>query len=137
MMEKTKLIFKNDVMEGYVHYINFKRDFSGALEAWNKYGLPVECNISIDANQDWLILTFCYDEEEEDYLEILKNEWDQVTTFLKEEGIQFAYPSWYDDWSIVILIDDFVEYVVKKYVLDGERYNKDICIMRTEGILND
>ena len=120
MMEKTKLIFKNDVMEGYVHYINFKRDFSVALETFKKYILPIECNISIDANKDWLILTFSYDEEEEDYLEILKEEWDTVTTFLKEENIQFAYPSQHDDWGIVILIDDFVEYVLKKYVLDGD-----------------
>lgn len=120
MMEKTKLIFKNDVMEGYVHYINFKRDFSGALEAWRKYALPVECNMGIDANNDWLILTFSYDEEEEDYLKILENEWDTLTTFLKEEGIQFSYPYWNDDWSIVILIDNFVEYVLKKYVLDGD-----------------
>ena len=120
MMEKTKLIFKNDVMEGYVHYINFKRDFSGALEVFKKYILPIECNMGIDANNDWLIITFTYDEDEEDYLEIMKKDWNQVTTFLKEEGIQFAYPSWYDDWSIVILIDDFVEYVLKKYVLDGD-----------------
>ena len=118
-MEKSKLIFKNDVMEGYVHYINFKRDFSYALELFKKYILPIECNISIDANKDWLILTFIYDEKEENYLEILENDWDTVTTFLKNEDIQFAYPSWYGDWSIVILIDDFVEYVVKKYVLDG------------------
>lgn len=120
MMEKTKLIFKNDVMEGYVHYINFKRDFSVALETFKKYILPIECNISIDANKDWLILTFSYGEEDEDYLEILKEEWDTVTTFLKEENIQFAYPSQHDDWGIVILIDDFVEYVLKKYVLDGD-----------------
>lgn len=120
MMEKTKLIFKNDVMEGYVYYINFKRCFSVALETFKKYILPIECNISIDANNDWLILTFIYDEKEENYLEILENEWDTVTTFLKEEGIQFAYPSQYDDWGIVILIDDFVEYVLKKYVLDGD-----------------
>lgn len=120
MMEKTKLIFKNDVMEGYVHYINFKRCFSGALETFKKYILPIECNISIDANKDWLILTFRYDEKEENYLEILENEWDTVTTFLKEENIQFAYPSQHDDWGIVILIDDFVEYVLKKYVLDGD-----------------
>ena len=119
-MEKTKLIFKNDVMEGYVHYINFKREFSGALEAWKKYILPIECNISIDANKDWLILTFIYDEKEENYLEILEKEWDTVTTFLKEEGINFTYPYWYDDWGIVILIDDFVEYVLKKYVLNGD-----------------
>ena len=119
MMEKSKLIFKNDVMEGYVHYINFKRDFSSALEIFKKFILPIECNISIDANKDWLILTFSYDEENEDPLEVLKEEWDTVTTFLKNEDIQFAYPSWYGDWSIVILIDDFVEYVVKKYVLEG------------------
>ena len=42
MMEKTKLIFKNDVMEGYVHYINFKRDFSGALEAFKNLACRVE-----------------------------------------------------------------------------------------------
>ena len=68
MMNKTKLIFKNDVMEGYVHYINFKRDFSGALETFKKYILPVEVNIGIDANNDWLILSFSCDAEEEDYL---------------------------------------------------------------------
>lgn len=120
MMNKTKLIFENDVMEGYVHYINFKRVFSGALEVFKKYILPIECNMGIDANKDWLILTFIYDEKEENYLEILENDWDTVTTFLKNEDIQFAYPSWYSDWSIVILIDDFVEYVLKKYVLDGD-----------------
>ena len=76
--------------------------------------------MGIDANKDWLILTFIYDEKEENYLEILENDWDTVTTFLKNEDIQFAYPSWYSDWSIVILIDDFVEYVLKKYVLDGD-----------------
>lgn len=120
MMNKTKLIFENDVMKGYVHYINFKRVFSGALEVFKKYILPIECNMGIDANKDWLILTFIYDEKEENYLEILENDWDTVTTFLKNEDIQFAYPSWYSDWSIVILIDDFVEYVLKKYVLDGD-----------------
>ena len=120
MMEKTKLIFKNDVMEGYVHYINFKRDFSGALEVFKKYILPVELNIGIDANNDWLILYFSYDVEEEDYLEILEHEWNEVTHFLKDEHIQFVFPSWYDDWSLIIPIDDFVEYVLKKYVLDGD-----------------
>lgn len=119
MMEKTKLIFKNDVMEGYVHYINFKRDFSGALETFKKYILPVELNIGIDANNDWLILHFSYDVEEEDYLEILEHEWNEVTHFLKEEHIQFAYPTQYGDWSMVIPIDDFVEWVLKKYVLEG------------------
>lgn len=119
MMEKTKLIFKNDVMEGYVHYINFKRDFSGALEVFKKYILPVELNIGIDANNDWLILSFSYDVEEEDYLEILEHEWNEVTHFLKEEHIQFAYPTMYGDWSMVIPIDDFVEWVLKKYVLEG------------------
>lgn len=113
MMEKTKLIFKDDVMNGYVHYINFKRDFSGALEVFKKYILPVEVNIGIDANSNWLILTFGYDSEEEDCLTILKHEWDEITEFLKNEDIQYAYPSWYDDWSIVIPIDDFVEYVLK------------------------
>lgn len=120
MMEKTKLIFKDDVMNGYVHYINFKRDFSGALEVFKKYILPVEVNIGIDANSNWLILTFGYDPKEEDYLTILKHEWDEITEFLKNEDIQYAYPSWYDDWSLVILIDDFVEWVIKKYVLEGE-----------------
>lgn len=120
MMEKTKLIFKDDVMNGYVHYINFKRDFSGALEVFRKYILPVECRIGIDANNDWLILSFSYDKEEEDYLEILEHEWDEVTGFLDEEGIQYAYPTWHDDWSMIIPIDDFVEWVIKKYVLKGE-----------------
>ncbi|MBQ2832384.1 hypothetical protein [Methanobrevibacter sp.] len=119
MMEKTKLIFKRDVMEGYVHYINFKRDFSGALEVFKKYILPVGVKIGIDANNDWLILSFSYDAEEEDYLQILEHEWDMVTQFLKEENIQFAYPTWYDDWSLIIPIDDFVEWVLKKYVLEG------------------
>lgn len=119
MMNKTKLIFKNDVMEGYVHYINFKRDFSGALETFKKYILPVELNIGIDANNDWLILSFSYDVEEEDCLEILEHEWNEVTHFLKEEHIQFAYPTRYGDWSMVIPIDDFVEWVLKKYVLEG------------------
>lgn len=118
-MEKTKLIFKRDVMEGYVHYINFKRDFSGALEVFKKYILPVGVKIGIDANNDWLILSFSYDAEEEDYLQILEHEWDMVTQFLKEENIQFAYPTWYDDWSLIIPIDDFVEWVLKKYVLEG------------------
>ena len=117
-MEKTKLIFKRDVMEGYVHYINFKRDFSGALEAFKKYILPVEVNIGIDANNDWLILSFSYDTEEEDYLRILEMEWDEVTQFLKDEDIQFAYPTWHDDWSLIIPIDDFVEWVLKKYVFE-------------------
>lgn len=120
MMEKTKLIFKDDVMNGYVHYINFKRDFSGALECFKKYILPVEVGIGIDANNDWLIVSFSYDEKEEDYLEILEHEWDEVTGFLDEEGIQYAYPTWYGDWSMVIPIDDFVEWVIKKYVLKGE-----------------
>lgn len=120
MMEKTKLIFKNDVMEGYIHYINFKRHFTPAIETFKKYILPVECRVvGINANNDWLILTFRYDKQEENYLEILENEWDQVTTFLKENDIQFSYPTRYDDWSMVIPIDDFVEYVVKKYVLEG------------------
>lgn len=120
MMEKTKLIFKDDVMNGYVHYINFKRDFSGALEVFRKYILPVACNIGIDANSDWLIVSFSYDEEEEDYLEILEHEWTEVTRFLDEENIQYAYPTWYEDWSMIIPIDDFVEWVIKKYVLEGE-----------------
>lgn len=113
MMDKTKLIFREDVRNGYIHYINFKRDFSGALEAWNKYLLPVEMNISIDANKDWLILTLQYDTDMEDYLEILEKEWDTLTDFLKKEDIQYAYPSMYDDWSMIIPIDDFVEYVLK------------------------
>ena len=120
MMEKTKLIFKDDVMNGYVHYINFKRDFSGALEVFKKYILPVEVGIGIDANNDWLILSFSYDKKEEDYLEILEHEWDEVTGFLDEERIQYAYPTRYGDWSMVIPIDDFVEWVIKKYVLEGE-----------------
>ena len=120
MMEKTKLIFKDDVMNGYVHYINFKRDFGGALEVFKKYMLPIELKIGIDANNDWLILYFSYDEDEEDWLEVLEIQWDEVTKFLKEEDIQFAYPTWYDDWSMVIPIDDFVEWVLKKYVLEIE-----------------
>lgn len=120
MMNKTKLIFKNDVMKGYVHYINFKMYFSGALETFKKYILPVELNIGIDANNDWLILSFSYDKDEEDYRKILEHEWDEVTKFLKDENIQYAFPSWYEDWSLIIPIDDFVEYVLKKYVLDGD-----------------
>ena len=116
MMEKTKLIFKDDVKNGYVHYINFKRDFSGALEVFKKYILPAYVNIGIDANSDWLIVSFSYDEEEEDYLKTLEFEWDEMTGFLNTENIQFAYPSWYDDWSLIIPIDDFVEWVMKKYV---------------------
>jgi len=118
-MEKTKLIFKNDVMEGYIHYINFKRDFSGALETFKKYILPVTVNIGIDANNDWLILSFSYDKDEEDYRKILEYEWDEVTKFLKDENIQYAFPSWYDDWSLIIPIDDFVEWVIKKYCITG------------------
>ena len=120
-MEKTKLMFKDDVMNGYVQYINFKRNFSGALEAFNKYILPVELDIGIDANNDLLILIFSYDTDEEDYLDILEKEWDEVTSFLDaEEYLHYAYPSMYDDWSIVISIDWFVEWVLKKYVLEGE-----------------
>jgi len=120
MMEKTKLIFKDDVMNGYVHYINFRRNFSGALAVFEKYILPVYVDIGIDANQDTLILTLQYDTSMEDYLEILEKEWDTLTEFLKKEKIQFAYPSIYDDWSMIIPIDDFVEWVIKKYVLEGE-----------------
>lgn len=120
MMNKTKLIFENDVMKGYVHYINFKMYFSGALETFKKYILPVEVKIGIDANNDWLILFFSYDTDEEDYRKILEHEWNEVTHFLKEEHIQFAYPTLYGDWSLIIPIDDFVEYVLKKYVLDGD-----------------
>ena len=112
-MEKTKLIFKDDVKNGYVHYINFIRDFSGALEAWNKYILPVEVDIGIDANNDWLILTLRYDKDMEDYLKILESDWNILTDWLKEKDIQFSYPSMYDDWSMIILIDNFVEYVLK------------------------
>ena len=49
----------------------------------------------------------------EDWLEILKNEWDTLTDFLREKHIQFAYPTRYGDWSMVISIDNFVEYVLK------------------------
>ena len=49
----------------------------------------------------------------EDYLEILKQDWNDLTEFLNNEGIQFSYPSMYDDWSMVIPIDDFVEWVLK------------------------
>ena len=122
MMEKTKLIFKDDVLNGYVHYINFKRDFSGALEVFKKYILPVECRIGIDANNDWIIIYFTYDGDEEDYQEILEKEWDAVSDFLKGEKIQFVYPTWYDDWSMIIPIDDFVEWVIKKYVSKRGRY---------------
>ena len=113
MMEKTRLIFKDDVKNGYIHYINFKRDFSGALAVFEKYILPSYVDIGIDANNDWLILTLSYDSDEKDNLEILEKEWDTLTGFLKKEEIQFAYPSMYNDWSMVIPIDDFVEYVLK------------------------
>ena len=113
MMEKTKLIFKDDVINGYKHYINFKRDFSGALAVFEKYILPAYADIGIDANNDWLILTLQYDTEMEDYLEILKQDWNDLTEFLNNEGIQFSYPTMYDDWSMVIPIDDFVEWVLK------------------------
>lgn len=120
-MEKTKLIFKDDVMNGYVHYINFKRDFGGALEVFKKYVLPIELKIGIDTNNDWLILYFSHDDKEEDWLELLEIQWDEVTDFLKEEKIQFAYPTMYSDWSMVIPIDDFVEWVLKKYVLELDK----------------
>ena len=113
MMEKTKLIFKDDVRNGYIHYINFKRDFSGALAVFKKYILPAYVNIGIDANNDWLILTLQYDTSMEDYLEILKQDWNDLTEFLNNEGIQFSYPTRYSDWSMVIPIDDFVEWVLK------------------------
>lgn len=113
MMKKTKLIFEDDVWNGYIHYINFRRDFSGALETWRKYVLPVPVKLGIDANNDWIIVTFSYDTDMEDWLEILQNEWDTLTDFLKEKHIQFAYPTRYGDWSMVIPIDDFVEYVLK------------------------
>ena len=120
MMEKTKLIFADDVKNGYVHYINFKRDFSGALETFRKYIVPVDVRIGIDANNDWIILTVSYDEDMEDYLEILQEQWDILTKWLKEENIQFAYPTRYGDWTMLIPIDDFVEWVLKKYILNGE-----------------
>ena len=114
MMEKTKLIFKDDVIKGYNHYINFKRDFSGALAVFEKYILPIEgVNIGINANNNWLVIILSYDNEMEDYLEILKQDWNDLTEFLNNEGIQFAYPTRYSDWSMVILIDDFVEWVLK------------------------
>ena len=113
MMEKTKLIFKDDVINGYKHYINFKRDFSGALAVFEKYILPVYVDIGIDANNDWLILTLQYDTEMEDYLEILKQNWNDLTEFLNNEHIQFSYPTMYSDWSMIIPIDDFVEWVLK------------------------
>ena len=72
MMEKTRLIFKDDVKNGYIHYINFKRDFSGALAVFEKYILPSYVDIGIDANNDWLILTLSYDSDEKDNLEILE-----------------------------------------------------------------
>ena len=112
MMEKTRLIFKDDVKNGYIHYINFKRDFSGALAVFEKYILPCYVDIGVDANNDWLILTLSYDSDE-DNIEILEKEWDTLTEFLKKEKIQFSYPSMYNDWSMVIPIDDFVEYVLK------------------------
>lgn len=114
MMKKTEVIFKDDVRKGYIHYINFRRDFSGVLETWRKYVLPVESvDIGIDANHDWLILSLKYDTDMDDYLEILEQEWDILTSFLKEKHIQYAYPTMYGDWSMVIPIDDFVEYVLK------------------------
>ena len=58
MMKKTKLIFEDDVKNGYINYINFRRNFSGALEAWRKYVLPVPVKLGIDANNDWIIVTF-------------------------------------------------------------------------------
>ena len=118
MMRKTELIFKDDVRNGYIHYINFRRDFSGALEAWRKYVLPVESvDIGIDANHDWLILSLSYDEDMEDYLQILREEWTTLTSFFKEKNLQFAYPTVYGDWSMVVPIDDFVEYVLKGDIL--------------------
>ena len=114
MMEKTKLIFKDDVKNGYIHYINFKRDFSGALQVFRKYVLPVECKISIDANNNWLILILCSDSElNPDVQELLERDWDTLTEFLKEEDINYYYPSWYAEWSMIITIDEFAEWVLK------------------------
>lgn len=113
MMEKTKLIFKDDVINGYKHYINFKRDFSGALAVFKKYILPAYVDIGIDANADWLIICFDYDSEQEGYLSILEHEWDILSKWLKKEKIQFAYPTMYGDWTMAIPIDDFVEWVLK------------------------
>lgn len=113
MMKKTRLIFNDDIINGYKHYINFKRDFSGALAVFEKYILPVYVDIGIDVNNDWLIVTLQYDTEMEDYLTILKKEWDILIEWLKKEDIQYAYPTMYDDWSMVIPIDDFVEWVLK------------------------
>ena len=112
-MKKTKLIFEDDVKNGYINYINFRRNFSGALEAWRKYVLPASVKLGIDANNDWIIVTFSYDTDMEDWLEILQNEWDTLADFLREKHIQFAYPTRYGDWSMVISIDNFVEYALK------------------------
>ena len=49
----------------------------------------------------------------EDYLEILKQDWNDLTEFLNNEHIQFSYPTQYSDWSMIIPIDDFVEWVLK------------------------
>ena len=114
MMKKTEIIFQEDVKNGYINYINFKRKFRIALETFKKYILPIETTIGIDANHDWIILIFHYDDKEENQ-EQLEKEWTQTTNFLKEEEIQYAYPSWYDEWSIIIPIDEFVEYVINKY----------------------
>ena len=81
-----------DVINGYKHYINFKRDFSGALAVFEKYILPIDgVDIGINANQNWLVVILPYDTEMEDYLEILKQDWNDLTEFLNNEGIQFAY----------------------------------------------
>ena len=112
-MKKTQLIFQDNVINGYNHYRRFKNDFSDALAIFKKYILPIECDIALDANHDWLI--FFIDHEDE---ELAEYEFDSIVDFLKSNKMPPSYPSIYDDWSMIVPIDYFVEYVLSMSIIE-------------------
>jgi len=117
MLKKTSIMFREDVKEGYKHYQYFIRHWTMVLSAFEKTMCPVPVYTSMDVNSDLIKIGFHNsDGDEEGYPEM----WDNLTSFLKEEG--FHYLQAKNEWAVYIHIDDFVENVLSKpelYRWDG------------------
>lgn len=109
MLNKTSLMFKEDVKQGYIHYQFFQQHWSMVIAAFKKYILTVPVNIGVDCNNDWLNIQLIYNQPTEEWI---PQEWEELTTLLKEEG--FPYTANKEDWSIIISIDNFVETILSK-----------------------
>lgn len=115
MLEKTKMIFENDLHEMWISWIKFKRSSSSVIAIFEKY-ISGDFSIDMSFNRGVFRIAlmvpdeFENDEEKQEYDE----EFQRLVKWLINDHFDPAYDPNNHDYSVMVSMDNFVQALTEK-----------------------